>query len=225
MPSVLGNSPFLSLRSDDSCGRSHDNTHSNQSSDSTIPYRSSDSSNRHSSSHAYSNAKSNGHGTHSGDTNGTHNDEFLKLDTPQQDVLMLHGPRQRYSLEKAQKIPELKNDREMLIQVLAIGLNPVDWKGADYGTVTYLSQVTLRRSICAYGLTRPQGLASLHTHGSTAETLLASSCARPAPTPASRSGMLSVDLPQTIATCARPPIKNISSLRTSMSRAFPPRPP
>ena len=30
-------------------------------------------------------------------------------------------------------IPELHGDDEILVQVLAIGLNPVDWKGADYG--------------------------------------------------------------------------------------------
>lgn len=63
-------------------------------------------------------------------------DEFIKLDRPQQDVLLLHGPRQKYSLEKARDIPELRSDREILIQVLAIGLNPVDWKGADYGMHT-----------------------------------------------------------------------------------------
>jgi hypothetical protein len=70
-------------------------------------------------------------------TNGHHNshndDEFLRLDQPQQDLLLLHGPRQKYTLEKAQGIPELRGDDEILVQTLAIGLNPVDWKGADYG--------------------------------------------------------------------------------------------
>lgn len=137
MPSVLGNSPFLSLRSDDSCGRNH------TSNSRDVPFRSltSNGQSSHSdanghSSHNRATAKTNGHSDHHAATNGNshgHNDEFLKLSTPQQDVLMLHGPRQRYSLEKAQEIPELKHDREMLIQVLAIGLNPVDWKGADYG--------------------------------------------------------------------------------------------
>jgi NADPH:quinone reductase-like Zn-dependent oxidoreductase len=69
--------------------------------------------------------------------NGHHNshndDEFLRLDQPQQDLLLLHGPRQKYTLEKAQGIPELRGDDEILVQTLAIGLNPVDWKGADYG--------------------------------------------------------------------------------------------
>lgn len=71
-------------------------------------------------------------------TNGSNlkeDDFFLKLSKPQQDVLLLHGPGKRYSLETAQEVPELKHDREILVQVLAIGLNPVDWKGADYGAL------------------------------------------------------------------------------------------
>lgn len=60
-------------------------------------------------------------------------DEFLRLEKPQQDLLLLHGPRQKYTLEKAKEIPELRGDDEILVQTLAIGLNPVDWKGADYG--------------------------------------------------------------------------------------------
>ena len=69
-------------------------------------------------------------------SNGHHDsaeDEFLKLSQPQQEVLLLHGPRQKYTLEVAKDIPELHNDRELLVQVLAIALNPVDWKGNDYG--------------------------------------------------------------------------------------------
>ncbi|KAK4554152.1 hypothetical protein LTR86_008679 [Recurvomyces mirabilis] len=70
-----------------------------------------------------------------GKTNGASHqeDEFLKLSSPQQDILLLHGPRQKYSLERSKDIPELQGDNEILVQVLAIGLNPVDWKGADYG--------------------------------------------------------------------------------------------
>ena len=60
-------------------------------------------------------------------------DEFLRLSKPQQDVLLLHGPGKRYSLERQNDLPALQNDREILVQVLAIGLNPVDWKGPDYG--------------------------------------------------------------------------------------------
>jgi NADPH:quinone reductase-like Zn-dependent oxidoreductase len=99
--------------------------------------------NGHSNGHSngYSNGNSNGHtafrslGATNGQTNGktSHDDEFLRLPAPQQDILFLHGPRQKYSLERARDIPELRGDREILVQVLAIGLNPVDWKGADYG--------------------------------------------------------------------------------------------
>ncbi|KAK6430256.1 hypothetical protein LTR95_013588 [Oleoguttula sp. CCFEE 5521] len=65
---------------------------------------------------------------------GTHkSDDFLRLSPPQQDLLLLYGTRQKYSLEHSQDIPELRGDDEILVQVLAIGLNPVDWKGADYG--------------------------------------------------------------------------------------------
>jgi NADPH:quinone reductase-like Zn-dependent oxidoreductase len=102
-------------------------------------------------SHSQSNGHSNGYAKHqsNGHSNGhvnvksdsdvngfsraSHDDEFLRLPAPQQDILLLHGPRQKYSLERARDIPELRGDREILVQVLAIGLNPVDWKGADYG--------------------------------------------------------------------------------------------
>jgi NADPH:quinone reductase-like Zn-dependent oxidoreductase len=66
-------------------------------------------------------------------TSTHHEDEFLRLEKPQQDLLLLHGPRQKYTLERAHEIPELRGDDEILVQTLAIGLNPVDWKGADYG--------------------------------------------------------------------------------------------
>lgn len=72
---------------------------------------------------------SNGNGT---SAHSHHEDEFLRLDKPQQDLLLLHGPRQKYTLEKAKDIPELRGDDEVLVQTLAIGLNPVDWKGVDY---------------------------------------------------------------------------------------------
>lgn len=62
----------------------------------------------------------------------TKDDGFQRLPKPQQEILLLHGPGQRYRLEKAHDIPELKSDQEILVQVVAIGLNPVDWKGPDY---------------------------------------------------------------------------------------------
>ncbi|KAM3424749.1 hypothetical protein BST61_g6733 [Cercospora zeina] len=122
MPSTYNSSPFLSLRPDAECGRSKA-----QASRSFASL----------SGHATPNGHGNGVNGHS-NANGTRSpavaqDEFLRLDAPQQDLLLLHGPRQKYKLEKSSSIPELQGDREILIQVLAIGLNPVDWKGADFG--------------------------------------------------------------------------------------------
>lgn len=47
---------------------------------------------------------------------------------PHQNVLLLHGPKQKYQHTKKQPIPRLENDREMLVEVEVIGLNPIDWK-------------------------------------------------------------------------------------------------
>ena len=44
-------------------------------------------------------------------------DAFQRLPNPQQDVLLLHGPRQKYSLQTTGQIPELRAEREMLVQV------------------------------------------------------------------------------------------------------------
>ena len=70
-----------------------------------------------------------------------HEDAFHRLPKLQQDILQLHGPRQKYSVDKAGEIPQLRSDREILVQVrksggsskreltfqkvVAIGLNPV----------------------------------------------------------------------------------------------------
>lgn len=48
----------------------------------------------------------------------------------QQNVLLLHGKGQRYTLEEGYTIPEIKNDWELLIRIQYIGLNPIDWKSA-----------------------------------------------------------------------------------------------
>jgi hypothetical protein len=45
-----------------------------------------------------------------------------------QDVLLLHGPKQRYAYTREHPRPSLKDDREMLVAVEVIGLNPIDWK-------------------------------------------------------------------------------------------------
>ena len=44
-------------------------------------------------------------------------DEFQHLPKLQQEVLLLHGPRQRYSLETNGELPEIRAEREILVQV------------------------------------------------------------------------------------------------------------
>ncbi|KAI9736597.1 MAG: hypothetical protein M1834_000800 [Cirrosporium novae-zelandiae] len=53
--------------------------------------------------------------------------------TQQQNVLLLHGPKQRYSLTTGYQIPDVQSDDEMLVKVHIIGLNPIDWKSAEFG--------------------------------------------------------------------------------------------
>ena len=43
-------------------------------------------------------------------------DTFQHLPKQQQDVLVLHGPRQKYSLKTTGEVPELRSERELLIQ-------------------------------------------------------------------------------------------------------------
>ncbi|KAL1633113.1 hypothetical protein SLS58_011222 [Diplodia intermedia] len=50
-----------------------------------------------------------------------------------QTVLMLYQPRTRYALTPKHEMPALHSDDEVLIKVKAIGLNPIDWKGPDFG--------------------------------------------------------------------------------------------
>ena len=125
MPHVLSEGPFLALRHDDSCGRSQANGVAGPKiNGSKKPLDSIKSSTINDIADNLTNGESKGL-----------SDEFLKLSKPQPDVLLLHGPGKRYSLERSQEIPDLHDDREILVQSLAIGLNPVDWKGADYGII------------------------------------------------------------------------------------------
>ncbi|KAH8601555.1 hypothetical protein B0O99DRAFT_606896 [Bisporella sp. PMI_857] len=50
-----------------------------------------------------------------------------------QEVLLLHAAKERYAHTKEQPIPALNNDREMLVRVEVVGLNPIDWKAPDFG--------------------------------------------------------------------------------------------
>lgn len=49
-----------------------------------------------------------------------------------QSVLLLHGPGEEYKLAQNHDVPQPKSDHEILVKVIAVGLNPVDWKGPDY---------------------------------------------------------------------------------------------
>tara|TARA_R110002060_G_scaffold5448_2_gene8435 strand:+ start:518 stop:928 length:411 start_codon:yes stop_codon:yes gene_type:complete len=54
--------------------------------------------------------------------------EDVEFNITHQEVLLLHAPKQRYEHTKQQPIPDLKTDREMLVEVEVVGLNPIDWK-------------------------------------------------------------------------------------------------
>ncbi|KAF7867290.1 hypothetical protein EAF04_005373 [Stromatinia cepivora] len=55
------------------------------------------------------------------------------LNVSHQEVLLLHGPKQRYIHATEHPIPSLNDGREMLVAVEIIGLNPIDWKAPDFG--------------------------------------------------------------------------------------------
>jgi hypothetical protein len=132
MPSIDSSSQFLSLRHDATNGYAKEAT-------SPAPFSSLGGSRGSNGIASLDQTLANGLGKidssngHTASTKAQDEDEFLRLEKPQQDLLLLHGPRQKYTLEKAKEIPELRGDDEILVQTLAIGLNPVDWKGADYG--------------------------------------------------------------------------------------------
>lgn len=46
----------------------------------------------------------------------------------QQDVALLQEARQRLVLTEAYPVPLPKSDDELIVEIRAIGLNPVDWK-------------------------------------------------------------------------------------------------
>ena len=50
------------------------------------------------------------------------------LPAKHQEVLLLHGVKQRYAHTREQPIPRLERDWEMLVAVEVVGLNPIDWK-------------------------------------------------------------------------------------------------
>ena len=68
--------------------------------------------------------------------NAREDSKFLRVASTKpdskQDILLVHGPQQKYTLEHNKDLPELRRDDEILVEVLSIGLNPVDWKGPEY---------------------------------------------------------------------------------------------
>jgi len=54
--------------------------------------------------------------------------EVEEFSVPHQEILLLHGAKQKYTHTKEQPVPILKNDREMLVSIEVVGLNPIDWK-------------------------------------------------------------------------------------------------
>jgi len=55
------------------------------------------------------------------------------LTNKKQKALLLHGLKQKYSLQDDQPVPEVKEGYELLIKIEYIGLNPIDWKAPDFG--------------------------------------------------------------------------------------------
>jgi hypothetical protein len=69
-------------------------------------------------------------------SNPTAGDDF---NLTHQNVLLLHGPKQKYVHTNGHEIARLNNDREMLVKVDVVGLNPIDWK-APHVTMDYSSE-------------------------------------------------------------------------------------
>ncbi|PIA96261.1 Quinone oxidoreductase [Cercospora beticola] len=51
----------------------------------------------------------------------------------QQKALILHDVKTPYVLTRQHTVPEIQNGNELLIQIVSVGLNPIDWKSVDYG--------------------------------------------------------------------------------------------
>ncbi|KAL1957859.1 hypothetical protein VTO42DRAFT_5424 [Malbranchea cinnamomea] len=51
---------------------------------------------------------------------------------PTQDVLLLKGFREKYTLVKNHAVPKILHQDEILVKVIAIGLNPIDWKAPAF---------------------------------------------------------------------------------------------
>ncbi|KZF18923.1 oxidoreductase [Xylona heveae TC161] len=59
-------------------------------------------------------------------------DSTADLTATTQKALLLHAPFQEYLLEQQHIVPITKTKDEILVKVIAVGLNPIDWKGPAY---------------------------------------------------------------------------------------------
>ncbi|KAL1885679.1 hypothetical protein Plec18167_001174 [Paecilomyces lecythidis] len=66
------------------------------------------------------------------DTTRSNSPIDAKLQTSKQNVLLLHAAREKYKLIEDHAIPTLIHNGEILVKVLAIGLNPIDWKAPAF---------------------------------------------------------------------------------------------
>ncbi|KZL63612.1 alcohol dehydrogenase -like domain-containing protein [Colletotrichum incanum] len=60
-----------------------------------------------------------------------------------QTVLILHAAKQPYETAEGYQVPEIQDEREVLVKTEHIGLNPIDWKAPDFNfaipTLPYIS--------------------------------------------------------------------------------------
>ncbi|GKT40279.1 trans-enoyl reductase lepG [Colletotrichum spaethianum] len=60
-----------------------------------------------------------------------------------QTVLILHAAKQPYETAEGYQVPEIRDEREVLVRTEHIGLNPIDWKAPDFNfaipTLPYIS--------------------------------------------------------------------------------------
>ncbi|PVH91371.1 GroES-like protein [Periconia macrospinosa] len=60
-----------------------------------------------------------------------------------QSALLLHAIRTPYEVDSGYKVPTVQHEHEVLVKVIAVGLNPIDWKAPDFNfgipTLPYIS--------------------------------------------------------------------------------------
>ncbi|KAL0936316.1 Zinc-type alcohol dehydrogenase-like protein C2E1P3.01-like protein 1 [Colletotrichum truncatum] len=95
-------------------------------------------------------------------------------DVPEtQTVLILHAAKQPYETADGYQVPQLQDEREVLVRTEHIGLNPIDWKAPDFNfaipTLPYISG----RELVGRVVRRPNDSQSRLQNGDQAMTSLA----------------------------------------------------